>query len=93
MGNYANEMCMYICFMKLTVKAFGISRDILGGREVELEINGSTVSDLRAHLATNFPAITKLNSLFIAVNQDYADDQKVLTERDEIALIPPVSGG
>lgn len=84
---------MYICFMKLKVKAFGISRDILGGREVDLEISGNTVADLRHHLTTHYPALIKLNSLFIAVNQDYAADQKELHERDEIALIPPVSGG
>ncbi len=80
-------------FMKYKIKAFGIAREILGGNEVELEIAGHTVSDLRLHLACNYPALDGLKSLFIAVNHVYASDQSALTENDEIAIIPPVSGG
>jgi len=79
--------------MKLKIKTFGISRDILGGREVELDMNGTSVADLRRALSTQYPPLDKLNSLFIAVNQEYAPDEKVLSDKDEIALIPPVSGG
>jgi len=79
--------------MKLKIKTFGISRDILGGREVELDMNGTSVGDLRRALSTQYPPLDRLNSLFIAVNQEYAPDEKVLSATDEIALIPPVSGG
>ena len=79
--------------MKVKVKTFGISRDILGGREVTLEVEGNSVADLRKTLSARFPALNKLNSLFIAVNQNYAADETTLSETDEIALIPPVSGG
>ena len=79
--------------MIVKVKTFGISRDILGGREVELEMNGNSVGDLRKTLSSQFPKLDKLNSLFIAVNQEYAADNKTLLGSDEIALIPPVSGG
>jgi len=79
--------------MKVKVRTFGISRDILGGREVIIEVNGSSVGDLRKTLSGQFPALDKLNSLFVAVNQNYADDLQLLNETDEIALIPPVSGG
>jgi sulfur-carrier protein len=79
--------------MKVKVKTFGISRDILGGREVKVDIHGNTVADLRKSLSAQFPALDKLNSLFIAVNQNYAEDSTHLNESDEIALIPPVSGG
>jgi len=75
------------------VKTFGVSRDILGAREVELEISGNSVGDLRKTLSSQFPKLNKLNSLFIAVNQEYADDDKAIFGSDEIALIPPVSGG
>ena len=75
------------------MKTFGISRDILGGREVELEMNGNSVGDLRKTLSSQFPKLDKLNSLFIAVNQEYAADDKTILVSDEIALIPPVSGG
>ena len=76
-----------------TIKTFGIARDILGGREVTIEIDGQSVADLRKHLISNYPQLKELRSLFIAVNQNYADDTQGLSESDEIALIPPVSGG
>ncbi|HNV28369.1 MAG TPA: MoaD/ThiS family protein [Cyclobacteriaceae bacterium] len=79
--------------MILKIKTFGISRDILGGRVVELDMNGTSVGDLRKSLSLRYPQLDKLNSLFIAVNQEYAEDEKVLSDKDEIALIPPVSGG
>jgi len=79
--------------MKVKVKTFGISRDILGGREVAIEMEGASVGDLRKTLSGRFPELDKLNSLFVAVNQNYADDLQLLAETDEIALIPPVSGG
>ncbi|MBN8575502.1 MAG: MoaD/ThiS family protein [Cytophagales bacterium] len=79
--------------MILKIKTFGISRDVLGGREVELVLNGNSVGDLRNQLYTTYPDLKKLNSLFIAINLEYAADEQVLTEKDEVALIPPVSGG
>ena len=79
--------------MIIEVKTFGISRDILGGREVELEISGNSVGDLRKTLSSQYPKLDKLNSLFIAVNQEYPADDKAISVLDEIALIPPVSGG
>jgi len=79
--------------MKYKLKTFGITRDILGDKEVSIEVSGNSVSDLRAHLHTHYPKISSLNSLFIAINNNYASDDTILKESDEIALIPPVSGG
>jgi sulfur-carrier protein len=79
--------------MVVKIKAFGISRDIIGNRELAFELNGTSVGDLRNTLGTQYPDLKKLNSLFIAVNQEYAPDEVRLSETDEIALIPPVSGG
>ena len=80
--------------MKCTIKAFGITKDILGRRELVIEVNnGSTVADLRRRLENDFPALNGLKSLFIAINNAYADEGKSIEEADEIALIPPVSGG
>jgi molybdopterin converting factor subunit 1 len=79
--------------MVVKIKAFGISRDIIGNRELAFELNGTSVGDLRNTLGTQYPDLKKLNSLFIAVNQEYASDEVRLSETDEIALIPPVSGG
>ena len=79
--------------MKYTIKTFGITKDILGGRSVTLEVEGNTVADLRKHLNSLYPSLIELRSLFIAVNKKYAEDDIALNETDEIALIPPVSGG
>jgi molybdopterin synthase sulfur carrier subunit len=79
--------------VKIKLKTFGITRDILGGKEVILEVEGKSVADLRQHLATRYPKVVELRSLLIAVNQNYATDTLELNETDEIALIPPVSGG
>jgi sulfur-carrier protein len=78
---------------KYKVRAFGIAREIMGGRENFVETEGQTVADLRGELLKNYPELISLRSLMIAVNNVYADDAAVLHEGDEIAVIPPVSGG
>ena len=79
--------------MELKIKTFGITRDILGAREVVFELKGKSVLDLRHELNTKHHELVGLKSLFIAVNQHYAADEILLNETDEIALIPPVAGG
>ena len=78
---------------KYSIKAFGVTKDILGGKGISIEIKGQTVGELRAELNERFPKLMGLKSLYIAVNNDYADETRMLVESDEIALIPPVSGG
>ena len=75
------------------VKAFGITREILGGREKVVPCDGQTVADLKRTLFAAHPELLGLKSIFVAVNNVYAEDNTVLHETDEIALIPPVSGG
>ena len=80
--------------MKCKIKAFGVAREIIGHRETILELQeGQTIGSLKSTLFDQYPRLSNLNSLFIAVNQEYADDQNLLVENDEIALIPPVAGG
>ena len=79
--------------LKCRVKAFGITREILGGREKVSSCDGQTVAALKQTLMATYPDLAGLKSLFVAVNGAYAEDNTVLTETDEIALIPPVSGG
>lgn len=79
--------------MKYKVKAFGVTRDILGGKEMVVEVAGQTVADLRQKLLVEYPKLEGLRSLLIAVNNTYANPTDMLKESDEIALIPPVSGG
>ncbi|HYC85176.1 MAG TPA: MoaD/ThiS family protein [Chryseosolibacter sp.] len=78
---------------KYKVKAFGITKDIVGGKETVVELEGQTVAALRNELQKKYPGLVELRSLLIAVNNAYADDLSAISEHDEIALIPPVSGG
>lgn len=80
--------------MKLKILAFGITKDILGAAEKELETQDDLkVGQLKRILEENFPPLVKLKSYFIAVNEEYAEDDQIIVYTDEIALIPPVSGG
>ena len=78
---------------KYVIKAFGITKDILGSRETVLDLDGKTVGSLRNSLKSRYPSLAGIRSLMIAVNNAYADDDLPIGESDEIALIPPVSGG
>jgi len=80
--------------MTIKILAFGITRDILGGSSLEMQIPGHTrVADLRATLYAQYPALQKLSTLAIALNTEYASDEELIGEKDEVVLIPPVSGG
>jgi sulfur-carrier protein len=78
---------------RFKVKAFGITKEIIGARESVVELEAATVEELKNFLFTKYPKLSGLKSLFIAVNQNYAEDDQTIAETDEIALIPPVSGG
>jgi MoaE-MoaD fusion protein len=76
--------------VEVTVRLFAMLRERAGKPEVTLELpEGARVSDaldLLAGLAEGLP-------LVMAVNREYADPDRVLDSGDELALIPPVSGG
>lgn len=81
--------------MIITVHLYAAVRDLAGRESVAVELPiGSTVGDLRTSLAKMLPTLSRLFvRSAIAVNHDYADDEKSIFEADEVAVIPPVSGG
>ena len=80
--------------MKIKILAFGIAKDIFGSTSVNLELaNDSTVYNLKYVLEQQYPRLKQLASYMVAVNNEYALPGDSLHERDEIAIIPPVSGG
>lgn len=80
--------------MRLTIRTFGIARDICGSPAVELEMpDRSTADQLRQHLRERYPRLGLLASFLLAVNEEYAAPDQPLSPTDEIAIIPPVSGG
>lgn len=79
--------------MKIHLRCFASVRELLGAAELELELaEGSTVRDLRATLTERAADLGRL-PFTVAVNRQYADDTRLLAEGDEVALIPPISGG
>jgi len=80
--------------MKTTILAFGIAKEIFNGSSMDIELkDGITILELKSKLEADYPALKKLRSYLVAVNDEYAADDLVLTLHDEIAVIPPVSGG
>ena len=76
--------------MRVTVRLFAQLRERAGRRELELDLpEGALVRDALAaieELAAGLPVV-------MAVNREYADEAAPLSAGDELALIPPVSGG
>ena len=80
--------------MNVRLLFFGIAKDLVQLDDVYFELpNNATVAVFKSRLLDIFPQLTNLNSYFIAVNESYANDDTILNENDEVAILPPVSGG
>ncbi len=81
--------------MKVKVMFFGGIRDIVGMSEGELEIpSGMTAQDLVQRYCQDYPLFKSYAaSTMIAVNLEFASPETLINNGDEIAFIPPVSGG
>ena len=80
--------------MTITLIAYGIAKDIIGGKKREFTIpDGSTIQHLKEILVEQFPSFATLRSLSFAVGVEYQDDQYTLSPGDVVVLIPPVAGG
>jgi molybdopterin converting factor subunit 1 len=84
--------------MRVTVLYFGVLRDLFGVRDEVVELaEGAAVEDLLRILdgrTSNVRMETRIwQSVAVAVNREYAGPVVVLRDGDEVALLPPVSGG
>jgi molybdopterin converting factor subunit 1 len=81
--------------MRITVRLFARLRDIAGASEMAREVPpGATIGDLWQQLAREFPELAQYErSISSAVNTDYAKMTDVVGDGDEVAFLPPVSGG
>ena len=81
--------------MRVRVLFFGVLKDFAGrsSDSVDLPV-GASVRDVLDHYEKQMPRLKEsLASLAVAVNQEYAGPETVLKSDDEVALLPPVSGG
>ncbi len=81
--------------MRVKVRFFAVLRERVGASEITKEITeGSTVGDLWEALQREYPKLAPAQrALLYAVNRDYVGVSRVLKDQDEVAFVPPVSGG
>jgi molybdopterin converting factor subunit 1 len=81
--------------MRVRVLFFGRLKDIVGKSEESAELSeGARVEDLFARYGRSFPELAKFRSSVVAsVNQEFAEWRATLASGDEVAFLPPVSGG
>lgn len=79
----------------IQIRLFAAHRDIVGRPELTLiQPAGATLGEVWAQLVTDHPPLARYTGrLLFAVNQQFADPTTVLHDGDEVAFIPPVSGG
>ncbi|NJL15125.1 MAG: MoaD/ThiS family protein [Microscillaceae bacterium] len=76
------------------IRLFGIAREIVGQSWLAWETEKPLrAGELQAALQAHYPDLGRLASLLLAVNAEYAQGDEWLQPEDELALIPPVSGG
>ncbi|MDA8401553.1 MAG: MoaD family protein [Deltaproteobacteria bacterium] len=81
--------------ISIKVRLFAALKEIIGKNQLDLQIpEGSTVKDVIAVIEETYPAVKKIIKISkYAVNMEYTETEKKLTEGDEITIIMPVSGG
>ncbi len=80
--------------MKITVRLFASYREKAGVGQIVIEApEGATVGSLAQMAAMTLPGLPQPERIVVAVNNEYRDHDFALSDGDEAALIPPVSGG
>lgn len=81
--------------MRIIVKCFAGCKDVVGASTVTIDVpSGTTAGEAFAEMISSYPALAGYDgSVMLAVNREYADRQAMLEDGDELACIPPVSGG
>lgn len=81
--------------MKVKIKFFAGCQDIAGKRESEVELKEETNAKmLLEKLIKDYPGLEKMaKNILLSINMEYASSDTILKDGDEVALIPPVSGG
>jgi molybdopterin converting factor subunit 1 len=80
--------------MTITIKFFALGRELIGTNALTLELpESATVHDALTSVSAQHPRFAELPSFLVALNTSYAERSAALKHGDELAIIPPVSGG
>lgn len=71
---------------------FAHLRDAVGEEFLSIDASGKTVAELKAELSSKYD-LPKMDTVMTAINEEFASNDEVIRSGDEIAFIPPVSGG
>lgn len=81
--------------MRIKVKFFASYREAIGRAGLDVEVKDDTnISGLLEQLKQDHPGLGALTeNLIVSVNREYASYDTILKDGDDVALLPPVSGG
>ncbi|HKW97696.1 MAG TPA: molybdopterin converting factor subunit 1 [Bryobacteraceae bacterium] len=81
--------------MRVKVLFFGMLKEIVGSPEEQLNLaEGARLGSIFEHYAQRFPRLREMaSSIVLARNQEFSDSSAPVSEGDEVAFLPPVSGG
>jgi molybdopterin converting factor subunit 1 len=81
--------------VKVTIKLFARMREVVGASTLEREvIDNATVADVMHTLQSEFPQLAEVAlRTIVSVNKEFADNKTYVSDGDEVAFFPPVSGG
>ena len=82
--------------MQVTIFFFATLRSLTGIKTLEIQLPPeSRVADLKLLVAEHFPQVAPAlaETVLVAVNREYAEDEQLIPDGAEVALFPPVSGG
>ncbi|NME69556.1 MoaD/ThiS family protein [Flammeovirga aprica] len=79
----------------MKILLFGITKEIIGSSTIDFTIDQTDLTSemLLDILKEKYPELSKLRSIALAVNGEHANGSEIVSDKDEIALIPPMSGG
>lgn len=78
----------------MEILTFGIAFEIIGERRfVYQKDQNISCADLKKQLIADYPELSSLSSVKLAVDGEYVEDEFIIDSKSEVAIIPPVSGG
>lgn len=76
----------------ISILFFAQLQESMGQAQMEVPLAGKTVAEVKAWLEKEYPLLS-LGQVMTAVNEEFARDQTIVNEGNQVAFIPPISGG